>query len=119
LTIVACYAIAVGLGMVGWWSFSLATRRVPELSTEPSRIVLHLAGEYITAAALLASGFALLADTAWATQIALVSLGMLIHTAIVSPGYFLHKGQRPLAAMFGLIVALAAASAAFLAHQSL
>jgi len=119
LTIVACYAIAVGLGMVGWWTFSLATKQVPELATEPRRIALHLAGEFTTAAALLTGGFALLADAAWATQIALVSLGMLIYTAIVSPGYFLQKGQWPLAVMFAFITALAAASAGFLVHQSL
>ena len=119
MTIVACYAIAVGLGMVGWWTFSLATKQVPELATEPKRIALHLAGEFTTAAALLAGGFALLADTAWSTQIALLSLGMLIYTAIVSPGYFLHKGQWPVAVMFAFLVALAAASAGFLINQSL
>ena len=41
------YAILVGLGMIGQWSVFLATRRMPELKTEPFRIAFHLAGEFL------------------------------------------------------------------------
>ena len=114
MTLVACYSLIVGLGMIGMWSASLIRREVPELSDEPVRIGFHLAGEFLTAVALLVSGLALLIDTAWAAGLALASLGMLLYTTVVSPGYFGQKGQWPLVGFFALLVILTVASIACL-----
>ncbi len=110
MTFAAVFAIVVGVGMFGQWGFSLVTRQVPELRTEPYRIAFHLAGEFATAAALIVGGLGLLAGAVWAVPVYLLAVGMLLYTAIVSPGYFAQKGQWPMVAMFAAILALAVVS---------
>ena len=63
----ALYAIVVGLLIVGQWAFFLITRQVPELKTEQVRVLFHIADEFLTAAALIASGVGLLLQQSWAT----------------------------------------------------
>ena len=104
------YAIVVGIGMIGQWSFSLATRRVPELKTEPFRIAFHLAGEFLTALALIVGGLGLLTNATWGRPTYLVSVGMLLYTAIVSPGYFAQRREWPMLGMFAVILVLALVS---------
>ena len=102
----AVYVLVVGTAMLGMWSYSLLKGQVPELRTEPLRILFHLAGECITAAALLAAGIGLLLDTCWAFEAYLISIGMLFYTVIVSPGYFAQKGQWAMVGFFALLLAL-------------
>lgn len=104
------YAILVGIGMIGQWSFSLATRRVPELRTEPFRIAFHLAGEFLTALVLIVGGLGLLANVPWAQPTYLVSVGMLLYTVIVSPGYFAQRREWPMVGMFAVLLILALVS---------
>ena len=61
MTFAAWYAIIVGVLMFGQWAFFLLTQQVPELKTEPVRISFHLAGEFLTADALITGGVSLLA----------------------------------------------------------
>jgi NADH:ubiquinone oxidoreductase subunit 2 (subunit N) len=103
---VAWYSIAVGVLMLGQWSFFLAAGQVPELQTEPFRIGFHLLGEGITAISLIVSGVALLRRASWARDTAFASLGMLTYTVLVSPGYFAQLGQWPLVGMFGVLLVL-------------
>ena len=110
MTFAAVYALVVGIGMIGQWTVSIARRRVPELETERARILFHLAGEFITALALLASGSGLLLDATWALECYLVSLGMLFYTMIVSPGYFAQKRQWPMVGLFAVLTILGIAS---------
>jgi len=42
--------------MIGQWAFSLARKQVPELETEPIRILFHVGAELATAIALLIGG---------------------------------------------------------------
>lgn len=104
------YAIVVGVGMIGQWGFLLATKRVPELESEPFRIGFHLAGEFLTALALLIGGVALLAGAPWGRPIYLLAMGMLLYTAIVSPGYFAQRREWPWVGMFAVLLVLAAVS---------
>ncbi len=103
----AWYSIIVGALMLAQWSFFITAGQVPELRTEPIRIGFHLAGEGLTALMLILSGIGLLARHSWARNSALVSLGMLLYTAIVSPGYFAQQGGWPLVGMFALLLVLA------------
>jgi hypothetical protein len=103
----AIYALVVGLGMIGQWTFFLFTDQVPELKTEPYRIAFHLAAEFLTAVLLIVSGVGLLLDASWSRPLYLVSIGMLLYTSVVSPGYFAQKREWPLVAMFALIFMLA------------
>ena len=104
------YAIVVGLGMIGQWTFFLATKRVPELKTEPFRISFHLAAEFVTAIASIVSGVGLLCGASWSHWMYSLSMGMLLYTMIVSPGYFAQKREWPMVGMFGLLFVLALAS---------
>lgn len=92
--------------MIGQWSLSYATNQIPELTTEPIRIWFHIAGEMVTAITLTISGVGLLAHKTWAPNLFLVSTGMLIYTAIVSPGYFAQKGQWIWILIFGVIITI-------------
>jgi len=110
MTFAAWYAIIVGLLMFGQWGFFLATKQVPELKTEPVRIAFHLAGEFLTAGALIAGGVGLLTGSVWGPQIYPVAVGMLIYTVVVSPGYFAQKRGWPLVGMFAVLLTLALVS---------
>lgn len=63
--IAAIYAILVGVLMIGQWAMFIVTGQVPEFNTEPIRITFHLAGEFTTAALLVAGGLVLLTERRW------------------------------------------------------
>ena len=107
MTFPSLFAIMVGIGMIGMWSASYLTNQIPELETEPVRIKFHLAAEFATAIVLLAAGIGMLTTQDWAPSVYLVSMGMLLYTVIVSPGYFAEKGQWGYVFMFGVIFVLA------------
>lgn len=107
MTFAGIYSIVVGVLMIGQWAFFLATGKVPELEREPLRIRFHLAGEFLTAAALMVGGGGLLAGTGWGVPLYLVATGMLLYTVIVSPGYFAEQRQWPLVGMFAVLLVLA------------
>ena len=108
------YAIVVGVGMIAQWAFFIGAGRVPEVKTEPWRIGFHLAGEFLTALALIGGGAALIAGVSWGRALYRVAAGMLLYTAIVSPGYFAQQGEWALVAMFTVILALAVLALALL-----
>jgi hypothetical protein len=110
MTFASVYAILVGIGMIGQWSVSLARGRVPEVKTEPFRIAFHLAGEFLTAVALIAGGLGTLTSASWGRPAYLVATGMLLYTVIVSPGYFAQKREWPMVAMFAVLLVLALVS---------
>lgn len=101
-----CFAVIVGGAMLAEWSVFILAGSVPELQTEPIRIAFHLAGEALTAILLLASGAGLLTRKPWARTAFFVSAGMLLYTAIVSPGYFGQQGQWAFLVMFAAVLAL-------------
>jgi hypothetical protein len=57
----------------------------------------------LTAASLIDSGTALLLNWSWERDMALVAAGLLLYTAIVSPGYFAQQGIWPAVVMFGIL----------------
>ena len=105
-------ALAIGALMLTQWSFFLVSGQVPELETEPLRILFHLVAEALTAIALVAAGVALRGGRRGSINLALVANGMLIYTTIVSPGYFAQQGEWALVAMFIVPLVLAVVSIA-------
>jgi len=101
------FSIVVGVLMISQWTILLASKNVPELKTEPVRILFHIAGEYVTAGLLIFGGIGLLAGAKWGTPIYLFATGMLLYTVIVSPGYYAQKRVWAFVAMFALILILA------------
>jgi hypothetical protein len=110
MTFASLYAILVGIAMIGQWAFSLARKQVPELKSEPLRLGFHLAGEFLTAVALIAAGLGLLLSASWGRQIYPVAVGMLLYTVIVSPGYFAQKREWPMVGLFTVLLVLALVS---------
>lgn len=107
------FGLVVGLGILGQWLASYLQKQIPELETEPIRIWFHIAGEALTALALMASGIGLLADASWAAPLYFLAVGMLIYTSVVSPGYFAQQGKWGWMLFFGLVLALATLSLFF------
>ena len=100
------FALVVGVGMIAQWLMSYLSKQIPELTTEPIRIGFHIAGEMVTALMLIISGIGLLSLAPWSPTLFLVACGMLIYTAIVSPGYFAQKGQPIWVLIFGILIIL-------------
>lgn len=103
----AVFAIIVSVAMIGQWVMSYVTKKIPEVETEPWRIGFHIAGEMATAISLIVGGSGLLVGMPWAPTLFAVSMGMLLYTAIVSPGYFVQRGQWVWVLVFGALIALA------------
>ncbi|HEY70382.1 MAG TPA: hypothetical protein G4O08_07355 [Anaerolineae bacterium] len=104
MTFSAVFAIVVGIGMIVQWAVSYAAKQIPELLTEPIRIRFHIAGEILTALALIGGGTGLLAGWPWAPTLFFVSMGMLFYTAIVSPGFFAQRDERIWVLLFGVLI---------------
>jgi peptidoglycan/LPS O-acetylase OafA/YrhL len=102
------FGIVVGVGMVGQWAVSLAAGSVPEVDTRPVALGFHLAAEGLTAVLLICAGAGLVRGARWARSLYLLAVGMLLYTAIVSPGYFVQEGQPGFALLFIVILVLAA-----------
>lgn len=90
--------------MLGMWTMFYVTGSIPELATEPARILLHMAAEALTGGALIAAGWGLLTGRAWGCPLYLLATGALIYTLIQSPGYYLQLGVMGFVAMFALLL---------------
>jgi len=103
--LVPVFAVFVGVGMLSQWTVLYISKQIPELKTEPVRILFHIAAEAVTAIVLITSGIGLFLAAPWGTNLFLVGAGMLFYTAIVSPGYFAQQGQWGWLAMFAALIA--------------
>ena len=101
--IVAIYSLFIGILMIGMWSMFILTGQVPEMATKPVEIMLHLLAEFTTALLLIGGGIALLKKIKIGYNLNLVALGMLLYTLIVSPGYYLQRGDWAFVGIFALI----------------
>lgn len=113
-TLIGVVGVAIGALMIGQWATALARGSVPELRTRPAEIRLHLAAEFATAAVLIAGGLLTIGGMSVGSPLLLFAMGMLAYTAVVSPGYFLDRGERGPVAMFAVIVLIALGSAAWI-----
>jgi hypothetical protein len=107
MTFAAIYAIVVGCMMIGQWSLFLVTGQVPELKTEPVRILFHIVAEFVTATTLIVGGVGLLTGSTWGRSVYLLGMGMLLYTLIVSPGYYAEKRVWPFVGMFAVVLIVA------------
>lgn len=102
----AVYSIVVGVSMTAMWIMFYVTGSIPELITEPARILLHITAEIVTAVVLIIAGSGLLTGKTWGYEVYLVATGALLYTMIQSPGYFLHFGQASFVGMFIVLIIL-------------
>ena len=99
------FSLIIGILMLSMWSFFLVTGNVPELETRTAEIILHLVAEFSTAVLLIISGILLLRASKNAIWVYPLSMGMLLYTLIVSPGYYIQSGDYIFTAMFGFMLA--------------
>lgn len=111
----ALYSIFVGVSMLGMWTLFYVAGAIPELATEPARILLHMAAEALTGIALVAAGWGLLRGKTWGRTLYLLATGALIYTLIQSPGYYLQLGVMGFVAMFAMLLLV---TLGFLARMS-
>jgi hypothetical protein len=102
----AVYSIFVGICMIGMWAMFYFTGGIPELTTKPAEIGLHITAELATAVLLIIGGYALLAKKSWGHQVYYLSMGMLLYTLIVSPGYYVQRRELPFVIMFSVLFLL-------------
>ena len=101
--IVAIYSLFIGILMIVMWGMFILTGQVPEMATKPAEIMLHLVAEFTTAILLIGGGIGLLKKIKIGYNLNLVALGMLLYTLIVSPGYYLQKGDWVFVGIFTLL----------------
>lgn len=94
------YAIFMGVSMIGMWILFYITGSIPEMSTKPIELGMHVLAEILTAVLLILSGTMLLLKKSRANNIYLFACGMLFYTLIMSPGYFLQKKEIRFTIMF-------------------
>jgi len=111
---VSIYCLLVGIGMIGFWGFVYVTKQIPELKTEPVRIYFHIAVEILTGCALLIGLLSLVFQQSWARSFILIALGMLLYTAVISPGYYAQQGKWSAVGMFAFVFVLTVACAVLL-----
>jgi hypothetical protein len=99
-TIIAVYSVTVGVLMLALWGWFWATGAIPEMTTKPWEIAMHLTAEFTTAGLLIASGIGLLAEAHWAMRVNVFASGMLVYSLIQSPGYYLQKNAMTFVALF-------------------
>ncbi|MDO9044441.1 MAG: hypothetical protein Q7U35_03945 [Methanobacteriaceae archaeon] len=104
--IIAIYSLFIGILMIFMWSMFILTGQVPEMVTKPAEIMLHLLAEFTTAVLLIGGGIGLLKKIKIGYNLNLVALGMLLYTLIVSPGYYLQRGNLAFVCVFALLFIL-------------
>jgi hypothetical protein len=92
-TMAAIYSILIGVSIIGMWTILYINGSIPEFDTEPMRIGMHLVAEIATGIILILGAYGLLSNKRWGYNIYLISMGMLIYTLLVSPGYYAEKGN--------------------------
>ena len=64
-------------------------------------------GEVATALALIVGGYALFTNKKWGLQAYMLSMGMLLYTLIVSPGYYVQRDNIVMTGMFAVFFVIA------------
>lgn len=108
--------IAVGIGIVGLWSFLLATGRVPEVAAGDRAIWFHIAAEYLLGLTLVTAGLMLaFTEGPGARLLAGVAAGGLVYSTVTSAGYYAQDDRwGPVVAFLVLALLGVAAIAALL-----
>lgn len=115
MTFSGVYAIVIGTLMVIQWTVTILKKQVagPETgSTGRGRVEMafHWTAEAITAVLLIVSGIGMLLESDWGLAMFLVGIGMLIYTAVNSPGYFAQQRKWSMGTLFVVILAFTVVS---------
>jgi len=112
------YSLFMGISMLAMWLMFYFTNSIPEIQTKPVELGLHVVAEVSTALLLIIGAIGLLLKKSWGLKTYLISMGMLLYTLIMSPGYFLQKGEIPFVIMFMVFLMLAIVLTVLIAKNS-
>ncbi len=104
--VVSVYSVTMGIAMLALWSFSWATGAIPEMTTKPWEIAMHLTAEFTTAGLLIVSGAGLWFGARWATRVNIFASGMLVYSLIQSPGYYLQRNAMIFVVLLAVVFLL-------------
>lgn len=106
----ALFGIIVGIVLVLIWIYRIATGGVPDLYDSLLQTKLHVAIQFLTALALIVSGWALWAGRPWAFKAFILANGMLLIAVINAISWYGDRGEMGFVYFF---VALAVAAVFF------
>lgn len=106
MNIVILLFFIIGVGMIGFWLMAYISKSIPEVKTEPVRIIFHIAAEIVTGLLLILSGLAVLLCWSCKLPLSYFACGMLAYTAIVSPGYYAQQKKWGMVVMFAVVLIL-------------
>jgi len=98
------FLLFVGTAMMVTWLVLLESGRVEELSTQPYRIITHIAAEFVTAAFLIVSGILELLGSKYKKPVLMLSLGALSYTLVSSTGYYITNGELAVVFVFAFLL---------------
>lgn len=101
---ISIFAGLVGVMMISMWIFFIITGQVPEFEAKKAEISLHLTAEFTTALLLVTASALTLMQKDSGVRLMPFSLGMLLYTLIVSPGYYVASKEYAFAVMFFVLV---------------
>lgn len=99
---VAVFSIGAGASMPLFWLAAGARGRMAHFAEGRDDIWFHVAAEVVTGLVLLVAGvgMAVTDDAPWAKALSALGLGLLVYSLIQSPGHYVAKGDRRMAATF-------------------
>ena len=103
----ARFAIIVGIALIAIWAWLLVTGDVPDLDTDPLAMWFHIAGEIVTALALIAAGWGLLTGATWARKLHILASGMLLVVVIHAVAWYGERGDVWMVVAFLVLAVLA------------
>jgi hypothetical protein len=112
----ARFAIIVGIALIATWAWLLVTGDVPDLDTDPVAMWFHIAGEIVTALALIAAGWGLLSGAKWARRLHILASGMLLVVVIHAVAWYGERGDVWMVVAF-LVLAVVAVFFAIRAEE--
>jgi len=106
----ALFGVIVGIVLMLIWVYRIATGGVPELYDSLLQTKLHVAIQFLTAAAMIFSGWALWTGRTWAFKAFILANGMLLIAVINAISWYGDRGEMGFVYFF---VALAVAAVFF------
>lgn len=109
MEVVAWFELIAGVGILGFWLFAVASRRVPEIDQGDRAIWFHMTAEVVIGLALVAGGVVLLVvgGEPWSRTLAAAAAGGMAYSTINSPGYYAREGTWGVVVSFGVLTVLA------------
>jgi hypothetical protein len=102
--LLAWYSLGVGVSLIGFWSWVVATGRAGRMGRTRVDFGWHIAAELVAGVLTLIAGLGLVfaRNASWPLVMTAVGIGAVIYAVTESAGHYLATGQRMMAAAVAL-----------------